>query len=267
MTADKPVILVTGASSGIGEATARQFAQKGYGVVLAARRAERLDALAQEINSAGGDAFPVVTDLADQAQIEALVSASLDRYGRIDILFNNAGFGRLSWLEELDPLQDIDAQIRVNLLGAIFATRAVLPHMIARRSGHIINMGSMSGFIGTPTYTIYAASKFALRGFSDALRREVGIYGIHVSCIYPGGVVTEFSQHTGQKRKTGISTPPSLRLSAEDVAVAVWRVSLRPRRSLIMPAPMRAAMWLNTVFPGVVDWLIERRFTRPERGL
>jgi short-subunit dehydrogenase len=261
------VMIITGASSGIGEATARLAALQGYRLVLAARRGDRLEALATSLRAAGGVAIPRITDLSVLEHIERLVQTTLAEFGQIDILFNNAGFGRLNWLEDLDPVQEIEGQLRINLLGAIQTTRAVLPHMLARRKGHIINMASMAGFVGTPTYTIYSAGKFGLRGFNEALRREVGVYGIHVSGIYPSGVATEFSQHVGYQRKTGVTTPKSLRLSAETVARTVLDVARHPRHTVIIPPAMRWVAWVNLLFPGMVDWLVERRFTRPERGL
>ena len=261
-----PAIIITGASSGIGAATARVFADRGYRVTLAARRLERLEALAQEIKSAGGEALSVATDVTQLNDIRNLVQTTLNEFGQIDVLFNNAGFGRLDWLENLDPVKDIEAQFRVNLLGVILTAQAVVPHMIERRAGHIINMGSIAGLVATPTYTVYSASKFAVRGFTEALRREVGIYGVHVSGIYPGGVATEFNQHTGARRKTGATTPSSLLLSPEDVAQEVWKLVKRPRRTAVVPWVMNLAVWLNALLPGLVDGMIERRFTRIERG-
>ena len=262
-----PVILITGASSGIGAATARLFAAQGYQVVLAARRFDRLQALADEIEAQGGQALPVTTDISQTADIQALVDTTIACCGGIDILFNNAGFGRLDWLENLDPVEDIQAQVQVNLLGLIYTARAVLPHMIERRRGHIINMASVAGLVAMPTYSVYAATKFAVRGFGEALRREVGIYGIRVSTIYPGGVATEFSQRARlHKRKSGYTTPARLRLSAEDVAQGVLKLSRRPRRSLIIPGPMRLAFWANALLPGLVDRLVESRFVSTERG-
>ena len=263
----KPVMLITGASSGIGEASARLCARAGYRLVLAARRFERLERLAEQIHFEGGEALPVRADLSRQEDIRHLVECALECYDRIDILFNNAGFGRLGWLEELDPLADIENQLQVNLHAAIYLTQAVLPVMIERRSGHIINLASLAGMLGTPTYTIYAASKFAMRGFSEALRREVGVWGIHVSGIYPGGVANDFGSHTGARRKTGMTTPRALRLSSEDVARVVLRVVRQPRRTVILPPSMRVAVWLNAAFPGFVDWAVERWFVRPERDL
>lgn len=264
---NKPVILITGASSGIGEAVARLFAKRGYRVSLGARRLERLQSIAQDINSAGGQALAVQTDLSKLQDIRNFVQLTVDSYNQIDVLFNNAGFGRFDWLENLDPVKDIQALLQVNLVATILVTNQVLPHMIQRRAGHIINMVSLGGYIATPTYTIYAASKFGLRGFTEALRREVGVYGIHVSALYPGSVRTEFIQHTGTKRRTGRTTPDSLRLDAEEVAQAVWDIVQRPRRGLIIPWPMRFTVWLNVHFPGIADRLIENRFTRLERDL
>ncbi len=265
MVIEQPVILITGASSGIGAATARLFGAKGYRVVLAARRRERLEALADEINQPGGQALPVVVDMNRLEDIHNLTMRTLSVYGQVDILLNNAGFGRLDWLEKLEPEDDIAAMIRVNLLGVIQLTHAVLPTMIARRRGHIINVSSLAGLIGTPTYSVYAASKYGVRGFSEALRREVGIYGIRVSGIYPGAAETEFADHAAIQRVTGVKTPALLRLSAEDVAQAVWRVAHRPCRMTVLPGVMWLAVWLNGLCPGLVDGLVERWFVQQER--
>jgi short-subunit dehydrogenase len=259
------VILVTGASSGIGEATARLFAQNGYRVVLAARRFERLQILADEIQAEGGLALPVHVDLADLNAIQSMVKTTLDTWGQVDILLNNAGLGRLDWLDQLEPMDDIHAQVVVNLLGAIQTTRALLPHMIERRQGHVINMGSIASLVASPTYSIYAATKFGLRGFTEALRREVGVFGIKVSGIYPGGVRTEFDQHAKIKRKTGYTTPRRLKLESDDVARAVMELVKHPRRQVILPKAWLLSIWVNQLFPGFADRLIEKRFTRPER--
>ena len=188
------VVIVTGASSGIGEATARQFGREGSKMVLAARRVDRLQSLAQEITSmgTGADVLVVQADLSKLEDIQAMVKQTIDKYGRIDVLVNNAGFWRLDWLEKLDPVKDIQGQFDVNVMGVIQTTRQALPVMIKQRSGSIINMCSMAGLVATPTYSIYAACKHAVHGFSEALRREVKPWGIHVSMIYPGGVTTEF---------------------------------------------------------------------------
>ncbi len=259
------VVIVTGASSGIGEAAAREFGREGAKVVLAARRVEKLQTLAQEINSLGAETLVVQADLAKLEDIQSLVSQTIEKFGRIDILVNNAGFGRLDWLEKLDPVKDIQAQIDVNVMGVIQTTRQVLPVMMKQRSGSIINMCSMAGLVATPTYSIYAASKHAVHGFSEALRREVKPWGIDVSLIYPGGVVTEFNQHAGINRETKASTPKSMLLTAEQVAEAVVKLVRRPRRMLIIPWQWNVTVFMNKFIPGFVDYATINRFTIPER--
>jgi short-subunit dehydrogenase len=258
-------MLITGASSGIGEATARLFARRGFRIVLAARRFDRLTSLAEEIQSQGGQALPVQVDLAQITSIQQMVQRVHQTWGQVDILFNNAGLGRLDWLEKLDPLEDIQLQIQVNLLGLVLTTHAILPEMIARRQGHIINMGSIASYIATPTYSVYAATKFGIRGFTESLRREVGVYGIHVSGIYPGGTRTEFNEQAKINRKTGYTTPSSLKLDASQVAESVWSLVQKPRRMYILPGIMRLTIWTNQLLPALVDYVIERRFTNPER--
>ncbi|KAA0274719.1 MAG: SDR family oxidoreductase [Chloroflexi bacterium] len=261
------VAIVTGASSGIGEATAREFAREGAIVVLAARRVDKLESLAKEIDAmgTGAQAHVVQADLAKLDDIQKLVDETVQVFGRIDVLVNNAGFGRLDWLENLDPVKDIQAQIDVNVMGVIQTTRLVLPLMIKQRSGSIVNMCSMAGLIGTPTYTIYSASKHAVHGFSEALRREVKPWGIDVSLVYPGGVVTEFASHAGIKRKTKATTPKFMLLTAEQVGQAVVKLVRRPRRMWIIPWMWGFTVFMNRFFPGFVDSVNINRFTIPER--
>jgi len=174
------VVLITGASSGFGKDVAYLFAAEGARVVLAARRLDRLQKLAEAIQRSGGEAFAVPVDVTQRAEIDLMVRTVIEIYEQVDILFNNAGFGRLGWLEDLEPDRDIDTQIQVNLNGLVHVTRTVLPFMIRRRTGHIINMSSIAGWIGAPSYTVYAATKYGVRGFTNALRREVAPFGIKV---------------------------------------------------------------------------------------
>ena len=267
MEAKGKVVIVTGASSGIGEATAREFAKEGAKVVLAARRVDRLESLAKEIVAMGGgaEALVVQADLSKLEDIQALISKTLEKYGRIDVLVNNAGFGRLDWLENLDPVKDIQSQFDVNVLGVIQTTRQALPIMIKQRSGHVINMCSMAGLVATPTYTIYAACKHAVHGFSEALRREVKPWGIDVSMIYPGGVTTEFGAHAGIKRKTNATTPRFMLLTAEQVGQTVVKLVRSPRAMLIIPWLWSFTVWMNRNLNGLVDYTTINRFTIPER--
>lgn len=248
------VVIITGASSGFGESTAKLFAQEGCKVVLAARRLERLEALAQQVRTLGGDALPICMDVSQPSQIEAMVQATLDSYSQIDILFNNAGFGRLDWFEVLDPVKDIQGQITVDLLGVMWTARAVLPQMYKQRSGHLINMCSMAGWAAPPLYTVYAAAKFGVRGFTEALRREAMPFGVHVSAIYPGSSPTEFQQHIGQnKAKKRFATPRWLRVTPDDVARGVVSLAKRPRRGLFLPKLMGLPVFINSHFSQLSD--------------
>ena len=254
MTLKNKVVIITGASSGFGASAARIFAKEGCKVVLAARRLDRLEELAKEIRDAGGEALPVAMDVSQPTQVEAMVKSALDAYGRIDVLFNNAGFGRLDWLEALDPVKDIQAQITVDLLGAIWVAREVVPHMLKQKSGHIINMCSIAGWVAPPLYTIYSAAKFGMRGFSEALRREVMPFGVKVSLIYPGSAKTEFQQHMGQNEaKKRFKTPQWMRLTADDVARSVIGLAKRPRRNLIIPGLMVFSKFANSHFACLSD--------------
>ncbi|MEW6285060.1 MAG: SDR family NAD(P)-dependent oxidoreductase [Chloroflexota bacterium] len=251
------VVLITGASSGFGEDAARLFAKEGCRVVLAARRLDRLQALAAEIQNAGGEALAVPVDLNVPAEIKVMVQTALDIYEHIDILFNNAGYGSIDWFENLDPERSIETIIRVNLIGTMLVTREVLPHMLKRRQGHIINMVSVAGLISPPLITTYSASKYGVRAFTDALRREVHPFGIRVSGIYPGPAVTEFGKklkHT--KSRETIKRLPYPHLTSAYVARRVVDVAKRPRRTLVIPWWFRLVTGFDTLFPVVVDWIL-----------
>ncbi len=255
-TLAKKVVLITGASSGFGEDAARLFAKEGCKVVLAARRMDRLQELAANIQDAGGEAMAIPVDIVNHAEIDNMVRTTLDLYGQIDILFNNAGIGRVDWFEHFSMDRDIETLIKVNLTGLIQVTRAVLPNMLARRSGHIINMISVAGLIASPLITTYSASKFGARAFTDSLRREVSPLGVKVSGIYPGPASTEFGRHLGENRAYGAAKPfLKLHMSSKYVAQRVVDIAKRPRRSLVIPWWFNFITLLETLFPVVVDWI------------
>ncbi len=248
------VVLITGASSGFGEDAAMLFAQEGCKVALAARRIDRLQNLAAKIQEAGGEAMAIPVDIIVPADVENMVQSTIDLYGRIDILFNNAGIGKVEWFENHETGRDIYTLVNVNLVGLMQVTRQVLPHMLERGQGHIINMGSVSSLIAVPLISSYAASKFGVKAFTDALRREVAPLGIKVSGVYPGPAKTEFGQHVGKNEAyANVKSFLGTRMSSEYVARRVVDVAKRPRRSLVIPWWFRFPVLLDTLFPVAVD--------------
>lgn len=251
------VAVITGASSGIGAATARVLTRAGWRVILAARRIDRLESLRAEIVSNGGAALAIRTDVSQRDSIDQLIDRAMKAYDQIDVLINNAGFGQMGWLEEIDPVE-IRRQFAVNVLGAIELTQAVLPIMMRQRHGQIINVASIASKIATPTYSIYSSTKFAIDGFTQALRREVKPWGIRVSILYPNTVETEFAEPAAARRKTKVHMPRALVLSAEDVARQILSMVQRPHSGMIMPLIMRGAVFFNLCTPWLVDWVTSR---------
>jgi NADP-dependent 3-hydroxy acid dehydrogenase YdfG len=249
------VVLITGASSGFGEDAAWMFAKEGCKIVLAARRIDRLRNLAAKIQDAGGEAIAVPVDIVNPDEVDNMVQTAIDLYDRIDILFNNAGIGRVSWYEEHTPDRDIDLLIKVNLIGTMRVTRMVLPHMIARREGHIINMISVAGLISPPLIASYTASKFGLKAFNNSIRREVAPLGIKVSGIYPGPASTEFGSHVGKSSAyQSVRSGLGVRLTSGYVAKRVVDVAKRPRKKLVIPWWFNIVAAIETYFPFLVDW-------------
>lgn len=252
---ENKVVLITGASSGFGEDAAWLFAQEGCKVILAARRLDRLQRLAAKIQDAGGEALAIPVDIVNPDDVDNMVQTAIELYDRIDILFNNAGIGRVAWFEEHEPDRDIDLLIKVNLIGTMRVTRMVLPHMIARREGHIINMISVAGLTASPLIASYAASKNGLRAFNTALRREVRPLGIQVSAIYPGPASTEFGSHVGKSAAyQSFRSKFKMRMTSSYVARRIVDIAKRPRRSLVIPWWFHFTVILENYFPWLADW-------------
>jgi NAD(P)-dependent dehydrogenase (short-subunit alcohol dehydrogenase family) len=239
------VVIVTGASSGIGAETAMRLGRSGTTVVLAARRAEELAEVAARISGAGGRAVAVPTDVRDPAAVTALVERARALSGRIDGLVNNAGVGGAPSILTDDAI--VDAMIDVNLRAPIRLMRAVVPIMLAQGGGAIVNIGSMAGEIGIGG--AYSATKFALRGMTDSVRRELAGTGIGVTLIEPGYIATP------SNRRSGLPGP-------EIVAAAVERALRRPRRRIVVPFKYRVAIPLANALPFVVDRVFAGRAGR-----
>jgi short-subunit dehydrogenase len=261
---DGKVIIVTGASSGIGESTAREFAEAGAITVLAARRAQRLERLQKEIEAKGGIALAVPTDLTDLDQITNLVQTTLSRFGRIDVLANIAGWGLYDWFEELSA-DELRLHYEVNVIGLAELTRQVIPTMKAQRAGFILNMSSYVSRISVPPLTVYASTKYAIEGLTDGLRRALLPWGIHVIRIHPSSVSgTEFNQRVVRPGTVKYRAVPIGRISREHLAKHIVGLIEKPRRALFMSRLYEVPVMLNKLFPEFVDW-VSANFVRRKR--
>jgi len=184
------VVVITGASSGLGEATARLLSAQGASVVLGARRIDRLGVLADELSRRGGKALAVPTDVIQCDQVKRLVDAAVQTYGRIDVMINNAGLMPQALLERL-KIDEWNRMIDVNIKGVLYGIAAALPHMKQQKAGHFINVSSVAGHRVGPGFAVYAATKYAVRALSEGLRQEVKPYNIRTTVISPGAVATE----------------------------------------------------------------------------
>ena len=224
------VAIVTGASSGIGEATAIALAAAGAKVAIAARRSERLETLTQRIQQNGGEALPITADVANEAQVQDMVSATKDKWGRVDILVNNAGVMLLGPVYQANT-EDWRRMFDVNVLGLMYATHAILPLMKAQGEGHIVNISSVAGRVANAGTGVYNATKWAVGAFSESLRKEVHKDKIRVTIIEPGLVATELPQHiTNPEAKERAKTLyESVRsLDSEDIAAAIVYAVTQP---------------------------------------
>ena len=245
------VAIVTGASSGIGAATARELARRGAKVVLAARRVDELEAQVSAIRDAGGAALSIPTDVADPAQVARLAQDAIRAFGRVDVLVNNAG---VNWTRALaaTSADDMTRLLHVNLLGAMLLTRAVLPGMLERGQGAIVSVGSLSGRVAMEP--LYSATKYGLRGFSLALRRQLAGTGVSVSLVSPGNIRTAMTSGV-QARLPG----PEL------VASTIADLAVHPQREVVVPRRHYAIAWLEQSLPAMADLAYRSRHWSPVR--
>lgn len=244
------VAIVTGASSGIGANAAWELARRGATVVLAARRVAELEVQASRINSAGYRAVAIPTDVTDAMQVAQLMEQTIDMFGQVDVLVNNAGIG---WLKPLvkSSIEEVTQVVNVNLLAAMFMTRTVLPGMLERRHGALIFVASVSGHVAVDP--LYSATKFGLRGFSLALHRELAGSNISVSVVSPGFIRTAMSRHTP------LSEGMQRRLPGPDlVAKTIADLVIKPRREVVVPGFYSALIGVEHAFPSLADLVIRR---------
>jgi len=218
---DGKVAIVTGASSGIGAAIAQRFGSGGFRNVLFARRIEALEGVERGITQNGGEAFCVAGDVTRREDVTRCVEQTLTRWGRIDVLVNNAGMGRRRGIEEITEA-DFDELFSVNVKGPLLMTQAVLPTMKVQKAGQIINVGSMAGMVGIGGSSLYSATKWALRGLNESWREELYPFGIKVAYLAPGYVLTPFGR---PGRDLGQAPEKEWAMAPEDIAEAAWMVA------------------------------------------
>jgi short-subunit dehydrogenase len=274
---DGQVAIITGASAGIGRATARRLARDGACVVLAARRQDRIDALKLEIEAEGGSAVAVATDITSVEDRQRLVSEIIERTGRIDALVNNAGYGQRGPVE-LVPVEDIRRNFETNFFSLIALTQLIIPVMRKQQRGRIVNVSSVSGRIARPLSSVYDATKHALEAVSDGMRGELAPFGIKVIVIEPGLIITDFAEVSNAVSrpvieqagpyvrffagfKNGYERTKRIAGSPDDVAklIAQALAAARPRHRYATPQHARVALVLKRVLPeSIFDDILNR---------
>ena len=261
------VVIVTGASAGIGQALALHLARQGAKVAVAARRAERLEQVEAECRSLGAETLVVPTDVSDEAQCKALVEKTVAAFGKLDMLINNAGLAVTALFGDLPDLDLFRHTVDVNFYGAVNCTYYALPFLKQAR-GRIVAISSLGGKTAIPYNSSYCASKYGMHGFYDSLRMELRQPGVSVTMICPWWVATEF--HTALLDKDGVPRGAergqdlytSKTMSAKRCAEITLRAAYDRRREILM-GPGRLAVWLKVITPGFMDWLAVKVFLEP----
>ena len=261
------VVIVTGASAGIGQALALQLARQGAKVTIAARRTERLEQVAEKCRKLGGEVLVAPTDVTDESQCKELVEKTVAVFGRLDMLINNAGLAATALFDEFPDLTLFRHTMDVNFYGAVHCTYYALPYL-KQTKGRIVAISSLGGKAAIPYNTPYCASKYGMHGFYDSLRMELTQHGVGITVICPWWVVTEF--HAAQLNKDGVPRGAergkvvytSKTMSAERCAEITLRAADKRRREVLM-GPGVLAVWLKVLAPGFLDWLAIKVFLEP----
>lgn len=249
------VMIVTGASSGIGRALALQLSEQGAWLALAARDVDKLATVAEECRLDSGKAIVVPTDVAEQAQCQNLVEQTVAEYGRIDTLINNAGISMWTPFEQLQDLTLLDTIMHVNYLGAVYCTFYALPYL-KRTRGRLAAVSSLAGKNGVPTRSGYAASKHAMVGFFDSLRIELEETGVSVTIIYPGFVTSEIRKRAFGPDGQPLGKSPVREaevMTAEECARIIIKAIARRKREEVMTLRGKLGQWMKLIAPGMVD--------------
>jgi len=260
------VVIVTGASAGIGQFLALQLAKQRAKVAIAARRAERLEQVAAECRARGSEVLVVPTDVSDELQCQALVEKTVAAFGRLDMHINNAGLAVAALFREYANLNLFRHAMEVNFYGAVHCTYYALPYLMQTK-GRIVTISSLGGKSGLPANTSYTASKYALHGFFDSLRMELSPHDVSVTLICPYWVVTEFHEAMLDKEgsprgQQGRAIYTKKMMTAERCAEITLEAAYKRRREVLM-GPGRLLVWLKLIAPGFLDWLSIKTILEP----
>ncbi len=250
------VVLITGASGGIGRETTLLFAKEGASVVLAARRGQLLTEILDKLPGGPQKHLSCPTDISKERDVEALISEIIKKYGRIDILVNNAAVSYVGKVKDMN-LEKAENTLNINLLGTIRVTRAALPYMIEQQAGHVITVTSVLGKRGVSYRSIYCASKFGVEGFMESLRSEVDKYNIGVSVIRPPTVRTDFSKKI--KHDSDVTHHALDNLDPATVARTIVDIAKRPRRDVNMGLLAKGFLFLNAISSILVDKIVKEK--------
>jgi NAD(P)-dependent dehydrogenase (short-subunit alcohol dehydrogenase family) len=252
------VVAITGASAGIGRECALAFAREGARVAIAARRVDRLEAVAEAVRAMGAEAWVMGADVSDPEQVRRFVHGAVTRFGRLDVLVNNAGYGVRGRVEDT-PLHSYRRLMEVNYIGTVAGCQAALPVMRRQGSGVIINVSSIVGHRALPSGAAYAATKAAQISLTEALRAELKGSGVHACSVHPIGTETEFGAVADRESGTkALGGPVGPQQTAMEVAQAIVRCAKRPRPEVFPYRASRVLVGLNAVVPGFVDWWASR---------
>ena len=252
------VVLITGASSGIGEAAAIEFAKKGSNVILVGRRKEKLLEVEKKISKNNITTLVCPCDVSNKSQVQEMSKIVLEKFQRIDILVNNAGFAIFGKVSDLE-IDEIEAQMATNYFGMIYCIKNFLPTMLEQHSGHIVNVASVAASFGLPGIASYCASKFAMLGFSEGLQHELKDSGVRVTVVSPIMVKTNFFDHPSFDSMPKTSATA---ISSESVAKAILKAANSSRLEIIVPSFVRGAVWAKHTFPYLINPLVSSSFKK-----
>ncbi len=253
------VIVITGASSGIGMHSAQKFVENGGIVILIARRFDKLSEIKQNLLTFEKQIFIYQCDVSDKSQVHQTAKIILEKFNKIDILINNAGFVIYGKVIDL-TIEEIESQMKTNYFGMIYCTKEFLPSMIKQNSGHIVNVASVAASFGIPGITSYCATKYAVLGFSEGLKHELHKTNVDVTVVSPIMVRTGLFDHPSFKNSTKFST--GISLSPETVANSVLNAANSSRLEIVVPSIVRVGIWLKQTFPFLINPLIGKIFRR-----